>query len=817
MSGNHPYRLPVAMPTGARPLSHNRVRGAHVWTAPRHALPPVPPSATARLQTFAHLRSLAPASRAPHTTLGSSQLNITVVKNTSSSKSASNLQQQRKANHSSYLGAQLLKASNGPSSIRPAPDVTSGLSKLLHAASTGEVTITKVVPSGTFVPQKGKPVVAERPKVPHVPLRNTSVQRPEPGIAVQRRRSIAQAHPRREMHAVPRSVAQAMPKVIESAVVAEANRTQNNCKNLAVVHPQVRTSAHTVGEAAQAASKATDPVVAPAFKNAQPPSTTRLQSEQDSGRPLTSGRPDPYLPKRPPESRPNVERTVTAQQTQTNVTNIQKQAFLVDIANELRATAQKPADNCDASTGQTPLPPKLVCSTDNPVQCDSGSLQVPSGLKVDFINLDDLLIGDLHYLAEHFGKNILEPLSMDDIAKKGFSEWIDVTDPAEIQRILSELETTKEDSATWIRWSPGADTAYPIVVPDDEDCSRQQQMTPPPESRPCEPKQPRSPLILIIKKGGVNGSSSSPWQLSSREKAAGDKGMSKSLFLNALNLYPNTEEVAKKLRKGRSARSLAVLKDRVMSDYLKNFSVPLHRVQGMYRYLFKKGHLREGKMTYACEVYRNLRSREGRKVTSAVKDAADRNLGGTGQLSPSKGLLRHLPTKKTTSNTSYFSDTVYRRVYGSIHKSHRNIWRNPRGPHRTTSALSCKIGRAEVPWTPPFHVVDGNWMADDLEVPSKWGLWVSENTQENKMGYPVPVVLLHRVGSTGDQCKDPLAGPPCELYCKQCCYSCLNKTSMMLHFAKKHQGIETAYMSVPLNKPPTQEKERQPMSEGGGT
>ncbi|XP_076331699.1 uncharacterized protein LOC143236907 isoform X2 [Tachypleus tridentatus] len=56
------------------------------------------------------------------------------------------------------------------------------------------------------------------------------------------------------------------------------------------------------------------------------------------------------------------------------------------------------------------------------------------------------------------------------------------------------------------------------------------------------------------------------------------------------------------------ADCLDVLKDKVISAYLKNPLIPSDRATSFYCYLCNTGHLQAGKMTFVSEVYRNLRS-----------------------------------------------------------------------------------------------------------------------------------------------------------------------------------------------------------------
>ncbi|XP_076309981.1 uncharacterized protein LOC143225091 isoform X2 [Tachypleus tridentatus] len=82
----------------------------------------------------------------------------------------------------------------------------------------------------------------------------------------------------------------------------------------------------------------------------------------------------------------------------------------------------------------------------------------------------------------------------------------------------------------------------------------------------------------------------------------------KTSFLEGLGLksQSNSEAVIKNFESYKGY--LDVLKDKVVSSYLKNPQIPSDRVMSFYHYLCKTGHLRAGKMTFVSEVYRNLRS-----------------------------------------------------------------------------------------------------------------------------------------------------------------------------------------------------------------
>lgn len=799
------------MGDSARPIAANSIRGPQARTGLGHVLPAAPPSAPVRYQACHRFRPLAPglASHASNIRLNPNRINITVVNNAATTRPTLVTQQEIKGTCKSDLGGRFIQLSKGSLSVRSTQESTSGLSKLLHAASTGEVTITKVATTGTFVPHRGKQAVTEPAKRQEASLKGGATLYARPPVFLPNRISPRpRVPPRTEMHATCRGVTQVvpeLPRVLESAATADASRGQNSFRNLAVVHPQVRTSAPVVGQRSQGAPKVLAPAAAVSeTKGLESPKARVLNERGSLGQVGSTSA--ACVPARAAEGQ-NLSNEVTVHEAQTNVGPGEAQkseAVMVDLTDEQTGVAQdskEDSKSCADAGGQDSRPPVLVSRVNSPLNEDGGRLQVPSGLKVDFINLDDLLIGDLHYLVKHFGQNILDPLSMDDIAKKGFSEWIDVTNPAEMEKTLSELEASKEDSTCPVRWSPDTDFAYPIVVPGTTSSTSPPQASPSGQAadhRPSDSKQSRSPLILIIKKGGRNGLSSTPWQLTSREKTGNDGTGTKAVFLNALNLYPNTEEVAKKLRKGRSARSLAVLKDRVMSEYLKNYNVPLHRVQGMYRYLFKKGHLREGKMTYACEVYRNLRSRESRRVTALVRDD-DSDQETSGRASTSAGLLWHLKSRKAVSKPQQSSDVVYRRFCGGIQKSHKGLWKNTRGPLKCTVSLTPKVSKT--PWSPPYRVVDGNWKAIVPGDSRKWGLWVSENTREDKMAHPAPVVVLRRISDphqSSAQTNHRSVVAVYELYCTECCFSCLNKASLKEHFARRHSRVNPPFISVPL-------------------
>ncbi|XP_040064583.1 uncharacterized protein LOC8027016 [Ixodes scapularis] len=448
---------------------------------------------------------------------------------------------------------------------------------------------------------------------------------------------------------------------------------------------------------------------------------------------------------------------------------------------------------------------------------DVGCLQVPSGLKVDFINLDDLLIKDLNYLVKYFGESILEPLSMEDIANKGLSEWIDISNESEVKRTFLELEALNGSSTTQHSWTPqlvreGSDVAYPIVVPDFEDMGTSdlavcQESSTPAESKVVNAsciarglKDPpaKSPLILIIKKGASSSGSSPAWQLSAYRKATGkESGDSKASFLTGLDLLPSSGEQLKKMRKGKSARSLAVLKDKVMTEYLKNHHVPLHRVQAMYRYLFKKGHLKEGKLTYACEVYRNLRSRESRQrpVTMSLYEADDFSRKGS-----SSGLLWHLKPKKTCSKYEYDEDYMPRKTQSGASKLRRSLWGRPRVHWRTAAARNSALQQrsSDTCDAPPYKLEQGNWTPKCTDKTKDWSIWVSVNSRESKMAHPIPMVLLRRV----DEAARPLPQRPTpvtELYCEQCSYSCLNKASLNKHFSDEHEGLPVSFEEVVIS------------------
>ncbi|KAL3182027.1 hypothetical protein MRX96_035486 [Rhipicephalus microplus] len=431
---------------------------------------------------------------------------------------------------------------------------------------------------------------------------------------------------------------------------------------------------------------------------------------------------------------------------------------------------------------------------------------------------------------------------MDDIANKGLSEWIDISDEAEVEKLFVELKALNGSSGQQLCWSnqmtpESSDIAYPIIVPEYEELETFNllaDVTSPATTvqaadgkaspvgtshspRGTKEGTTKSPLILIIKKGANSSASSPAWQLSPRNSstAKDEKEETKALFCTALNLLPSSGEQLKKMRKGKSARALAVLKDKVMSEYLKNHFVPLHRVQGMYRYLFKKGHLREGKLTYACEVYRNLRSRENRPRASMVISRYDEEDFTAKKTQPSSpGLLWHLK-KKVTSKYERDEDYVPRKSQANGQKLRRRLWGRPKGSWRTGAANSDNSSNSSTPsaeaapnsltvyCTPLYKLEAGNWTpkcsADDS---CRWDIWVSENSLENKMSCPIPMVVLTRIedgdadsaGTSKDE--SPQRTVVSELFCSQCSYSCLNKPSLVNHFSSKHKGTGVSFKTV---------------------
>ncbi|XP_022237461.1 uncharacterized protein LOC106478196 isoform X2 [Limulus polyphemus] len=73
----------------------------------------------------------------------------------------------------------------------------------------------------------------------------------------------------------------------------------------------------------------------------------------------------------------------------------------------------------------------------------------------------------------------------------------------------------------------------------------------------------------------------------------------------------------------RYASCLDVLKDKVISAYLKNPLIPSDRVTSFYCYLCKTGHLQAGKMTFVSEVYRNLRSTSKQVLPNTISSKKD--------------------------------------------------------------------------------------------------------------------------------------------------------------------------------------------------
>lgn len=635
-------------------------------------------------------------------------------------------------------------------------------------------------------------------------------------------------------------------KYVDGCARASPGDVPGGLKNMAVVHPQVRPamSARPVEESAKDVQLSKAIIQNMAASVAQKLGRVGAVEVDASATPqrLESNRPIPV----------SIQRSVPVQRSDESEARRSKM-ILVDLTEgvePLPATAARqgapPAPSEAARRLATPSP---VMVEHQPIPLEAGCLQVPSGLKVDFINLDDLLIGDLSYLARYFGLSILEPLSMDDIAHKGLSEWIDISDDAEVEKTFTELKAL--NGSQQLCWSnqmapESPDVAYPIIVPEYEELESTPstflsgdivspttaspvgsaesggERTPPVTTnhspRVTKESPVKSPLILIIKKGANSSASSPAWQLSPCRRAgssgAKDSEESQTVFCTALNLLPSSGEQLRKMRKGKSARALAVLKDKVMSEYLKNHYVPLHRVQGMYRYLFKKGHLREGKLTYACEVYRNLRSRENRPRASLVISRYDEEdfVPKKSQTS-SPGLLWHLKAKKPSSKYETDEDYVPRRSQvGGSQKLRRSLWGRPRNSWRTANASSTTEGRygANTPTAAPLYykLEAGNWTPKCTSADHPTGqwedIWVSENSLESKMSRPIPMVVLTRLEDcpsergASEEVSLPRSTQVSELFCSQCSYSCLNKPSLVNHFSARHEGADFSFKTVVL-------------------
>lgn len=630
-------------------------------------------------------------------------------------------------------------------------------------------------------------------------------------------------------------------RLVDPPIHAAPNDVITGLKNMAVVHPQVRPAmsmkpigADELAKEAQLSKTAAQNVAPNMTHKIAQPSTTAAAAAAGQRALLEPNRVVPVSIQRS-VPRPNVQRVDEDESKKSKM-------IIVDLTEPMETS---PTTKQASATVNTPAEPTLSTHpsvADEPLPLEAGCLQVPSGLKVDFINLDDLLIGDLSYLAKYFGQSILEPLSMDDIANKGLSEWIDISDEAEVEKLFVELKALNGSSGQQLCWSnqmtpESSDIAYPIIVPEYEELETFNllaDVTSPATTvqaadgkaspvgtshspRGTKEGTTKSPLILIIKKGANSSASSPAWQLSPRNSstAKDEKEETKALFCTALNLLPSSGEQLKKMRKGKSARALAVLKDKVMSEYLKNHFVPLHRVQGMYRYLFKKGHLREGKLTYACEVYRNLRSRENRPRASMVISRYDEEDFTAKKTQPSSpGLLWHLK-KKVTSKYERDEDYVPRKSQANGQKLRRRLWGRPKGSWRTGAANSDNSSNSSTPsaeaapnsltvyCTPLYKLEAGNWTpkcsADDS---CRWDIWVSENSLENKMSCPIPMVVLTRIedgdadsaGTSKDE--SPQRTVVSELFCSQCSYSCLNKPSLVNHFSSKHKGTGVSFKTV---------------------
>lgn len=659
---------------------------------------------------------------------------------------------------------------------------------------------------------------------------------------------------------VPAQDVTARMKYTEVGAHAASSDVITGLKNMAVVHPQVRSAMSSKPVTADELAKDTQLSKA-TIQNMAVSVAQKLGHLANADAAAASGRQFHPEPNRvvPVSIQRSIPMTVTQRVDEDE--NRKSRMFFVDLteAVEMAALAKQaaPAVSTPNET-RVPTPP---AANEEPLPLEAGCLQVPSGLKVDFINLDDLLIGDLNYLAKYFGLSILEPLSMDDIAYKGLSEWIDISDEAEVEKTFLELKELNGSPGQQLYWAnrltpDSPDIAYPIVVPEYEELettglsadtakptvtadvlegkSSSSSSSSSPvtanhgqrSARECSAN--KSPLILIIKKGANSSASSPAWQLSPcRQTASKDSEESKALFFAALNLLPSAGEQLRKLRKGKSARALAVLKDKVMSEYLKNHYVPLHRVQGMYRYLFKKGHLREGKLTYACEVYRNLRSRENRpRASLVISRYDDEDFTPKKNQTTSPGLLWHLKKKKSSSKYEIDEDYVPRKSQTNGQKIRRSLWGRPKGSWRAAAvaATEARSGRnsssssasveasapsqAEVEGygpTPLYTLEAGNWTpkcATDEDI-GQWDIWVSENSLESKMSRPIPMVVLTRIEDCHAGASLAVEPPQCtqvsELFCNQCSYSCLNKTSMVNHFSLKHEGVDVSFKTVVIS------------------
>lgn len=650
-------------------------------------------------------------------------------------------------------------------------------------------------------------------------------------------------------------------KYTEVCAHATSSDVITGLKNMAVVHPQVRSAMSskpvTADELAKDAQLSKAAIQNMAVSVAQ--KLVRAANPNATASAAASVRQSLPEPNQvvPVSIQRSIPMTVTQRMDEEE--NRRSRMFFVELAEaaEMAALAKQsaPAVSMPSET-RVPTPP---AANEEPLPIEAGCLQVPSGLKVDFINLDDLLIGDLNYLAKYFGLSILEPLSMDDIANKGLSEWIDISDEAEVEKTFVELKELNGSPGQQLCWAnrltpDSPDIAYPIVVPEYEELETTGLSTdstkPTVTAEAAEGKSSssssssspvtvnhssrsgrecnatKSPLILIIKKGANSSASSPAWQLSPcRQSASKDSEESKAIFFAALNLLPSAGEQLRKLRKGKSARALAVLKDKVMSEYLKNHYVPLHRVQGMYRYLFKKGHLREGKLTYACEVYRNLRSRENRpRASLVISRYDDEDFVPKKNQTTSPGLLWHLKKKKASSKYEIDEDYVPRKSQTNGQKIRRSLWGRPKASWRAAAATQTRSSRSSSSSsasvetsaarqaeaggydpTPLYTLEAGNWTpkcAAD-EDSGRWDIWVSENSLESKMSRPIPMVVLTRIEDCHTEASSDVEPPQCtqvsELFCNQCSYSCLNKPSLVNHFSLKHEGTDVSFKTVVIS------------------
>ncbi|CAN7983180.1 unnamed protein product [Ixodes hexagonus] len=714
--------------------------------------------------------------------------------------------------------AKVLKTSGGTMTVRSleAPSKQQMPPLIVKAMEGGRSmtanTMYKVTSSGTFVPyslqSKGKEGSA-------VPLASAAIQLNRPLVSPVITAS-TNVLPNATTASENRSVHVTKLRHPDNALAA-ATEAHPSKRNLAVVLPQVR-------------PKVLPRPILPkeVIKDGSPSKTVFGSPNVALEQPKLSGGigPDPAAVSNKIVSQPNAvilgPSKTTAPKPVVESTEGESarksRVILIDLTDSPTDANQDSAGTRQSSIGDGDVEVISPVVTEEFPPRDVACIQVPSGLKVDFINLDDLLIKDLNYLVKYFGESILEPLSMDDIANKGLSEWIDISNESEVERTFLELEALNGSTSqrSWTRRDAheGSDVAYPIVVPDFEDVEmnspamhQESSATARPRvvatssvSRGLKDPPAKSPLILIIKKGANSGGSSPAWQLSAYKKSSGkESGESKALFLNGLDLYPSSGEQLKKIRKGKSARSLAVLKDKVMTEYLKNHHVPLHRVQAMYRYLFKKGHLKEGKLTYACEVYRNLRSRESRQrpVTMSLYESDDFSRKG----SSSPGLLWHLKPKQTCSKYEYDEDYMPRKNQSAASKVRRNLWGRPRVHWRTAArniASTSPQHSSDTCDTPPYRLEQGNWTPKCTDSSKDWSIWVSVNSRESKMAHPIPMVLLRRVDEASRSAPQ-LRTPVTELYCELCSYSCLNKASLNNHFSGEHEGLPVSFNEVVMN------------------